>query len=199
MSGPDKVDFEQLARTIRSGAAVCLVGAGFSSLARQGSNDESVPSTFGLTEEIKLLLSVDPNESLTLSDAAELCEENQAERLKLNQLIIQRLTSTRPSDDQRWLVNHNWRSIFTTNFDDVVENSFEENKFIPVTPASDIASVSRQKTPVYYLHGRALDLREQDKDPSFVISESNYLRMGEKIRPYMHVFLMKYCAQGRLL
>lgn len=200
MSDLTGADFEQLSRTIKSGAAVCLVGAGFSTLAKQGSSDEFVPSTFGLTEEIKTLLGVDSGEPMTLSDAAELCEEDPADRLKLNQLIVQKLTSTRPSDDQRWLVNQNWRAIFTTNFDDVVENAFDKSGFFPVTPATDIGSVAKQKTPIYYLHGRALDLREQDKDPSLVISESNYLKMGERNKAlYARLFNEILCARAVVL
>lgn len=196
----DETDFENLADIIQSGAAVCLLGAGFSLLAKQADTVTGVPDTASLTDEIKKMMGVDAGEFLSLSDAAEICEENVAEKLKLNALLIRRLTSTQPSNDQKWLANQSWRAIFTTNFDDVVEVSRGTKNFTPVTPVSNLSTVTPGALPIYYLHGRALDLREQDNNPSFVISESNYLQLGIKNKAlYARLFNEIVCARAVVL
>jgi SIR2-like domain len=194
------VDFESLAEVINSGSAVCLLGAGFSLMANQGDGGNAVPDTALLTSEIKQLMGVNEEEYLSLSDAAEICQDDSLQKSKLNSLLIRRLTSTVPTADQKWLVNLNWRAVFTTNFDDVIEQSRDNQDFMPITPTSDLSTASLGKLPIYYLHGRALDLREQDKDPSFVISESNYLELGSKNKLlYARLFNEIICARAVIL
>jgi hypothetical protein len=54
-----EVDFENLADVIGSGAAVCLLGAGFSLIAKQANGSSPVPDTAGLTSEIKKLMGIE--------------------------------------------------------------------------------------------------------------------------------------------
>lgn len=190
------IDFERLKRSIDAGAAVCLLGAGFSTQALDSSGNKKVPTTLELTDELKDLLGIPSEENMSLSDVAELAEESLSDRTKLNQHLVRRLTGTTPSNCQNWLLNLNWRSVFTTNFDDVVEQSQPSIGRIPITPASDISTIPPSKIPIYYLHGRALDLREKDENPSLVISESNYLNLDKKNRNlYARLFNEIACAR----
>lgn len=69
--------------------------------------------------------------------------------------------------------------MFTTNFDDVAEICTSDRSVQIVTPVSNASTLSPAKTPIYYLHGRALDLIEKRSPPGFVISESNYLDLKQ--------------------
>lgn len=187
--------FEQIRYAIESRSAICLLGAGFSMGATDGEGRE-IPSASDLAKEIKTALEIPAEEEITLADAADIAQDSAAEKLKLNTLLVRRLTSTVPTDDQRWITNLNWRSIFTTNFDDIVEQCVQAGNVTPITPATDAATIPSNRTPIYYMHGRALDLRERDIDPSIVISESNYLMLDKKNRNlYSRLFNDVNCAR----
>jgi hypothetical protein len=172
---------DRIVGAVSSGAAVCLTGAGFSRLATDCNGDQ-VPSTDELTAEIKAALGIDADESANLAEIADFAEES-TERLNiLRQLLIRRLTVTRPQEHQTQLARLPWRALFTTNFDDVLEQSRENGSFIAVTPTTDTKTIPSEKTPIYYMHGRARDLLETDVNPSLVLSERNYLQLDKRNR-----------------
>ena len=194
METPNDIELlDQAASAIHAGAAVLLVGAGFSVGTPVGRG--KVPSTSELTGELKELFEIPENEDANLSEVAEFSEEISDGRQRLVAHLIQRLTSTIPSAEQRWLVEQPWRAIFTTNFDDIIEQVDVSGR-TNVTPSSDAKAISAELTPVYYLHGRALDARERDIDPKLVISETNYLRMAQQNRDlYAKLFNEISCAR----
>lgn len=182
---------------MRAGSAVLLVGAGFSVNTPVGTG--KVPSTADLTDELKDILEIPRNEKASLSDVAEYANEHSEGKRKLISHLINRLTSTQPNDAQRWIISQNWRAIFTTNFDDVIEQVSSKNRTV-VTPATDSSSISPSLTPIFYLHGRALDARERDIDPKIVISESNYLELSQKNKDlYAKLFNEIACARSIIL
>lgn len=191
------MDGERLVEAINivsNGAAICFVGAGFSpdAVDADGSN---VPSVASLTEEVRKIAGLDTSEGGSLSDLAEFCEANPELSPKLRALLLQRLTRTVPSEDQRKLLSAPWRAIFTTNFDDVVERSLPAAQFQPITPAADVRVITADKVPIYYLHGRALDILESRRDPSLVLSETNYLELKDRNANLHAAFLNElHCA-----
>jgi len=117
---------------VASGAAVCLLGAGFSRQAKD-SQGHAVPSTEELTSEIRTALSIDTPEVISLSDIADFAEESsQSDTLK--KLLTSRLTVTKPSPSQNDFLSYKWRAAFTTNFDDIVERSDSKDHFYSITP-----------------------------------------------------------------
>jgi hypothetical protein len=176
------------------GGAVCLLGAGFSTLARD-QDGNAVPGSGQLVSEIKQALAIDPAEDTSLTDIADFCQDDPARQLLLRRLLLKRLTLCEPSSEQIRIVSQNWRSIFTTNFDDVIERA-KPNTFRIVTPTSDPNISGQDRTPLYYLHGRALDLYETDSDPKLVISERNYLALRDENRNlYARLKNELFCAK----
>lgn len=182
-------------QAIDSGAAVCLLGAGF---ARMGTDAKgaSIPTTEELTEELKDVFDIPPKEKVSLAEVAEFAAEQDGGRAKLNSYLVKRLTSTRPSRSQSKFLEQPWRALFTTNFDDVLEQVSAERR-VSVTPTTTASTIPPDKTPIYYMHGRALDLRERDIDPSLVISERNYLKLEQKNRDlYAKFFNEVVCSRA---
>lgn len=171
----------RLKPAVSSGAAVCLVGAGYSRLA-QDAQGELVPSTDELTVEIKSALGIDPSEPANLSEIADFAEDSSTASADLRKLLIRRLTVTSPSKAQEVVARAPWRALFTTNFDDVLEQGRKAGTFTPVTPVTDAQLIPSDKTPIYYMHGRARDLIESDVNPAFVLSERNYLQLDKRNR-----------------
>lgn len=164
-----------------NGGAICFLGAGFSLLATDSDN-KPLPSTFDLASELRLMSGMDAKNQASLSDLAEYCESDPDLRKKLQVLLVKRLTKTKPKEFHRDILSIPWRSIFTTNFDDVVEMALPESRIDVFTPSLKPAPVLSGKTPLYYLHGRALDILQKDTPPSLVLSETNYLNMRDENR-----------------
>ncbi|WP_303761483.1 SIR2 family protein [Sphingobium yanoikuyae] len=167
---------ERLRDAISTGGAVCLLGAGFSTSASDQKGDP-IPGSSDLVEELKHVVGIERDDPATLTDIADFCEESADLQRQLRLCLLNRLTMTCPSAEQKSILDRPWRSIFTTNFDDVVEQSLGRGRLQVITPATNLTSRDTALTPIYYLHGRAKDLVETDRDPRFVISEKNYLNL----------------------
>lgn len=163
------------------GSAVCFLGAGFSNGATD-SKGKKVPSSQDLTAEIRELTQIEGEEDASLSDLAEYCEADRNLKEKLNQLLIERLTLCKATDIHKKILALPWRCVFTTNFDDVVERSLQPKDFVAITRNSGLSALRPGFMPIYYLHGRALDVLEGAVEPGTVISETNYLRLREHNR-----------------
>lgn len=172
---------ENVCEAVVSGGTVCLLGAGFS-IAGKDYAGANIPTSSELISEIRSAIGLNGEPVSNLSDIADFCEDDADLKLKLSKLLLKRLTLCVPSQEQRSVINHPWRSIFTTNFDDVVEACLPDDQKQIITPTSERLSRAPSATPIYYMHGRAKDMLEKDIDPRIVLSERNYLRLHEDNR-----------------
>lgn len=172
-------ELDEAVNCLATGSAICFVGAGFASDATdtQGRN---IPSKEKLARELCELIGVTPSEGGSLSDLADYCQNDSELKSRLNMLLINRLTHCSPSDHQKKILEAPWRSIFTTNFDDIAERVLPGSHIQIITPTTDSQLIVQNKVPIYYLHGRALDLLENKGDPSIVISETNFLELRQR-------------------
>ncbi|MDI1281393.1 SIR2 family protein [Brevundimonas sp.] len=185
---------DRLTETVLTGGAVCLLGAGYS-IEATDQGGRPVPNTTELIKEIKSAVGISDAEYASLSDIAEYCEEVPERQQLLRKIMLGRLTLCNPSENQKTVTRLPWRSIFTTNFDDLVERSIDANSYQVITPTIEPATHVIGKVPVYYIHGRALDLLETDTDPRFVISERNYLQLHDDNRSlYARLKNELFCA-----
>jgi len=179
-----------------SGAAICLLGAGFSIGAKDGFG-KAVPSVSDLEKEICDMIGISSEDGGNLAELAEYCLSDSALSPKLKELLIRRLTICTPSIDQKKILNVPWRSVFTTNFDDVIEQALGDKSFKVFTPSSIDQQIG-EAMPVFYLHGRALDMHESGADPRLVISETNYLDIKQKNRDLYAKFLNEISCANRI-
>lgn len=177
----DVEELERLRDVVPMGGAICLVGAGFSRAATD-QKGEAVPSTQALIQEIKAGVGIDLEEVASLADIADYCDEQPSRQQILHRILVNRLTLCNPSRAQQVVAKQSWRSVFTTNFDDTLERCLPDGGYQIISPTSDSTSRVTGKRPLYYMHGRAKDLLESNKDPRFVISERNYLTLREENR-----------------
>lgn len=185
---------DRLTDIVSTGGAICLLGAGYSTDATD-QDGRQVPDTADLIKEIKIAVGIDDADYASLSDIAEYCEEAPQRQHSLRNILINRLTLCNPSDSQKSVARLPWRSIFTTNFDDIVERSLSVDSCQVITPKTEPPTHIAGKVPLYYMHGRALDLIETDNDPRFVISERNYLKLHDDNRAlYARLKNELFCA-----
>ena len=181
---------------LKNGSAICLLGAGFSLNATDGYGDP-VPSTSDLEQEICEMIGISKDEGGSLSDLAEYCQSNPDLGAKFRELLIRRLTMCEATPDQNKVLRAPWRAVFTTNFDDIVERAYPE-LYTVFTPTTTGKRVGPKKTPLYYMHGRALDILENEQDPGLVVSESNYLDLKEENSNLYEVFINEVVCASQI-
>ncbi|WP_161796866.1 SIR2 family protein [Devosia soli] len=180
-----------------SGSAICFLGAGFSTLAGDSGGTRKVPSSSELTDELWKLANVPPEPGSSLTDIAEFFEAN-SRGAELAAYLGKRLTFCKPAPVQETILNLPWRAIFTTNFDDIVERALPEDKIQVVSPIRRPNFILTDKIPLYYLHGRALDLSERSGVASLVLSESNYLDVRSKDSDLYAAFVNEIHAASQI-
>ena len=93
-------------------------------------------------------------------------------------LLLERFTLTKPSPDQVEILSYPWRSTFTTNYDDLPEQVWNEEHiqvFSPIDPEKTLIEGKR----LFYLHGRGRDIRSADTDPLLVLTSSDYAKTSK--------------------
>ncbi|MCA2411538.1 SIR2 family protein [Rhizobium leguminosarum] len=192
---------------ICSGSAVCFVGAGYSWGATDASG-ASIPSVSDLCSEICKFPGMEDGVGAQLTDLAEFCQDDPTLKQRLITHLIKRLTHCSPSPAHKLVMGMPWRAVFTTNFDDVAERALAPLNPLVVTPVSDARNLRANRKPLYYLHGRALDLLEGVNDPGLVLSETNYLEIRQKnknlyaaleneVHSASRIFFYRLLATGR--
>ena len=166
---------------LRGGAAICFLGSGFTWGAKDAKGRD-IPDVKTLRDEIRDLADLFGGDDASLTDLAEYCEENSGLSLKLQSHLVERLTLTQPNPEHKRIINQRWRAIFTTNYDDLPETSSNEIKTQIVTPIFEVKNLRTDLVPIYYLHGRALDVLDGAVDPKIVLSERNYLDLKNRNR-----------------
>lgn len=180
-------ELDEVLENVLSGSAIAFLGAGFSWGAKipdpeaqgkfidlPGSNEAAslLAKHMGITENVG---------DAGLADIADIIKDGLVDieyDRKLSSFFLKYFTHALPSPQQKDIIGLPWRSIFTTNYDDVVEKASDETNFQFFSPNSDRLDIAPGKVPVYYLHGRAADLVHPSSLDGFVISETNYLELA---------------------
>ena len=171
---------------IKQGKAICFLGAGFS-VGAQDANGQPVFNEKELRKELFRISGEPFDEQIPLSDIANFCQRKNSETSKqLFKTILNRFTLVRPTNEQKEILSHPWRSTFTTNYDDIPEQIWNEEHiqiFSPIDPNKTLMNGRR----LFYLHGRGRDIRENDVDPCLILSSREYAKSNKshnKLRDY---------------
>jgi hypothetical protein len=145
-----------LRQALESGDCVLFVGAGLGChLQVTGS---PIPDARALASDLATEFKIDVG---TVTDLAKISQvvEIRKGRTELETYIKTRICNPEPDDTFRWISTVRWRAIFTTNYDNGVEQAYARTPNPPQTPVP-IATTSQLTTfdrrfqvPLYYLHG----------------------------------------------
>jgi NAD-dependent SIR2 family protein deacetylase len=106
---------EDLAKEINPKNTVLLFGSG-------SSIPSGAPSVAALIEKLSKAFGVDAN-GYTLSEMASICEQKKSRR-KVIDLLRELCTGLKPTGGLKNLPLYPWKSIFTTNYDDLIEQAY---------------------------------------------------------------------------
>lgn len=174
---------EHLQRFLHEGAASVMVGAGFS---RNAEHDPSieVKDWKGLALDFyKRLYGGNPQDAnLALKSALKLASQVECQygRDELDRIIEDAVPNNKlkPGPLHRALVNLPWRDIFTTNYDQLLENT-------PTRQSYNI--VTNKETLLYKNHPRIVKLHGSSPDMKpYVISEEDYRTYPDKYPEFVN-------------
>jgi len=185
---------ESLVSKIFSGRCVLFLGSGASLAA-------GAPSATSLTEKLSNKYLDGKHKDRSLAKVASYVEQKPGiGRRELLELVISQLKDLEVTEAHKKLINFPWASIFTTNYEELIEKSFEktsrEDSFVKLTKSTDIPKQELNKTLLVKLHGCISDPFSQEAP--IVITEDD-LANSEKNRKalldllkwqrYSHTFL----------
>ncbi|MEQ1934005.1 MAG: SIR2 family protein [Fimbriimonadaceae bacterium] len=160
---------------IPSKKAVLFLGAGFSREATSAGGG-TIPSGAGLSALMCEEMGVPPKLSLEVASREFLRNPTPERVARYVEIMRENCRASAVRDYHRDTVNANWKAIYTTNYDDVVEVA-EKSLHVGLRSISRYSPFRYydQEIPVVHLHGYIADLNEQNYRDCLVISHDQIL------------------------
>lgn len=167
-------EIREIATHINAGKAVLFVGAGFSAKSTNVASDE-LPRATELARQICELGNFPSDDDLRY--AAEYYLSGDSSKEALITLLKQTFTCRETTDAQRVVAGGNWRRIYTTNYDNVLELAALESS--KVLETVDINCTPKNYTKnsklCIHLNGAISTLTPEKLEVEFKLSTSSYV------------------------
>ena len=165
---------ERLREAIRhalNGEAVLFLGAGSSQCARRPKGDR-IPTGQELSDQLADSFGLPPG--YELGDMAEFITQEHSETALINALR-RYLKVVDPGQELETLASLPWSRIWTTNYDDAIQQALRTNgtTHYTVTTEADVANARGNKLLVVHVNGSLAKLR-QSLTKDFVLTSSSY-------------------------
>lgn len=185
-----------LQQAVESGKCVLFLGAGIGK--HLITNGKPLPTGGELAKELceKFGIEAASEDLLVVSKVVEI----QKGRKELESFLHKRFADAQPDEELQWLLSLNWRSIYTTNYDEGIENAFSLNGNLRKKPltfslSKDVVDYDpRLDVPIIHLHGMLYGAK---KSP-IVITSQDYA-MYKKKRSMLFDLLKKDSATLTIL
>lgn len=170
---------------IFNGNAILFVGAGFSKGAV--GFDDDIPTAERLAEIILKLMNIstDSKNSKDLAHISDyfinsFCKKKKQNESKIDEFITMMKRTFRVTEPKKYhldIVSAPWMFIYTTNYDDVIEQSGRAIKKMvePLDLECEIPKYDNKTTYCLHINGRIENLKKDSLDNSFKLTHSSYL------------------------
>jgi len=187
------ISLPDLVRDIQPASTILLFGAG-------SSLPSNAPSVSTIIAQLSKKFG-QTSDGYGLSEFTELLEQKYKDRKRMISELRSMFKGIRPTAGLLNLPTYNWKSLYTTNYDDLVEQAYKR-KGVPLTPVSssfDFTVNARSNVPrLFKLHGTI------EKDVSFgdssriIITDSDYGHTSE-YREFLFNTLKADLAESNLV
>jgi SIR2-like domain len=186
------MELETLVRELRPEHTILLFGAG-------SSLPSNAPTPKAIIDHLSNRFSI-PSASFNLSEFAELVEQRSKDRRRVITEVRSLFRNLKPTAGLLNLPVYDWKSIYTTNYDDLIEQAYKK-KSKPLglfTSNFDFGNARNAETRLYKIHGTI------DKDAAFgdqsrmILSESDY-NLAQEYREHMFTALQMDLAESDLV
>lgn len=162
----------KIVELLKKNRSLLFVGSGFSSESLD-LKDNNLPMAYSLSHTICKAINIKESDNLTYSSEKFLDEKGE---LALINLLQETLTVQEVSSNQKGVCSLDWMRIYTTNYDDTIEQAYRKNgKYIEsVDTESDKNEFIRRKNICIHLNGMLRNLNEDSLNSSFKLTDSSY-------------------------
>lgn len=169
----DNQNINEVVGKILEGNCLLFLGSGFS-IGAKNIVDEDMPTGGGLVSMLDKETG-DDNEG-DLEEAAESYIDMFGE-VRLAQKLRNFYTLKTPTEGQKTICGCEWRRIYTTNYDNVVESIMAKagKSFLPVTLSSDAQEYVDKRNIVVHLNGSVNNLTTDTMSNEFKLTSGSYI------------------------
>lgn len=163
-----------LQTALESGQCVLFVGAGVGKSAT-GPEGHRAPLGSELAVDLAAHFEIATESETSLDRVAEVVQLRRG-RPELDAYLTKRLASLQPDSVFDWITTVRWGAIFTTNYDDLIEKTYDravDPRQTPVTASvsADVESFDpRFQVPVFHLHGSLV----RGEERRIVVTQGDY-------------------------
>jgi len=182
----DKTMSSNLPTELDSQNSILFLGSGFSQGAVNIQNG-NLPIGGVLKAILAKDLEVDPNDYdlKTLSD-----EYASRSNLSLYQKLYHLFTVQKLTTDQKEILKRKWLRIYTTNYDDAAEFSYQEDRISTQSFSYDDEKPKRLASgAIIHLHGTIRKTTEENVLQQLILNESSYVRQHFEKSPWYDDFI----------
>lgn len=162
------------------GDAILFLGAGFS-IGGKNKNNVELPSASKLSEIICKDMEIEVTDELTIASERYIRDIHKGKGLeKLIDLLKNNLTCLSTDKIQDTVIGLNWKRIYTTNYDDIVEVSSEKQgiKRKKITATIKKYSTNNLRGAIIHINGFIRNISSEKFYEEFKITDESYLRNG---------------------
>jgi len=169
-----------LKSAIESGNCVLFIGAGAGAYFLD-ENDQPAPTASELSEALGAEFGITvPEGGVPLSKISQLVEIRNT-RKALDSFVKSIFMGRTPSDVLDWIPRQRWRGIFTTNYDDAIEQAYKRcaspiQNSVTISLSSEIRDVVvGVDVPIYHIHGYLFS----ESDPKLILTDDDYAKFRD--------------------
>lgn len=183
-----------LVTALETGNCVLFVGAG-AGFEMQKSSGDHAPTGVELADAIATHFAIDTGGVSDLGLVAQVAE-NRHGRARLISCVERLMSGYTPSEHFQWLTSLTWRAIFTTNYDDAIQECYRRNPDPTQTPVTMAANADFRswnphfEVPVFHLHG-SLSAAEKDM---ILITQRDYAEFRSKRQMLFDHFRLSFAG-----
>jgi tetratricopeptide (TPR) repeat protein len=182
-----------LRQALESGDCVLFVGAGIGRHLKVAGSP--LPDARTLATDLADEFKIDVGGVTDLAKISQVVQIRKG-RTELETYIKKRICNPEADDILRWISTVRWKAIFTTNYDNGVEQTYAKTANPPQTPvpiagASQLTSFDRRfQVPLYYLHGRICAAER----PHIIVTENDYAEFRKQRQMMFEVLKLEFAT-----
>jgi tetratricopeptide (TPR) repeat protein len=179
-------------QALESGDCVLFVGAGVGAHLKVAG--APIPDARTLAAELATEFKI-VGAATDLAKISQLVEIRKG-RTELETYIKKRICNPDPDETLRWISTVRWRAIFTTNYDNGIEQAYAKTASPPQTPVAiagtpEITAFDRRfQVPLYYLHGRLC----ASEKPHIIVTENDYAEFRKQRQMMFEVLKLEFAT-----
>lgn len=189
-----------LRQALENGSCVLFVGAGMGHY-MVDSNGDHIPDGIGLAKRLADKFNVPVSDGkYDLAKISQYIEVKNKGRKELIAFIKESLAEANPDENMMWIPSIQWKAIFTTNYDNVIQLAYDRYP----TPTQNYVTISRStgiknfnsliEVPILHLHGSLFE----EHSPDIIITQQDFIKYKQQ-RKMMFEYLKQQMVMSCVL